>query len=133
MTDRQGRRGQTEGVAVVLLTAVVLVAVGTFGAFYLGTVTDRTATVAADVAVTAVDDGGTTTLTVTHAGGEPLDDGAVLLQDRGATYALPEPFAEGERWTTSLAGAPAGSDLSVLVVENETETVVFRSRVTVSG
>ena len=37
MNDARGNRGQTEGLAVVLLTAIVILGVGTFGAFYLGT------------------------------------------------------------------------------------------------
>lgn len=134
MSGPRGQRGQTEGVGVVLLTAVVVLGIGTFGTFYLGAIADHSsATVAADLDVVAVNESGTTTLTVTHTGGEPIEDGAVVVQSSGATDALSDPFEEGMQWSTTLSGAPAGSQLRVLVVENATDAVVFNSRVTVQA
>jgi Tfp pilus assembly protein PilV len=134
MNDARGNRGQTEEVGVVLLTAIVVLGVGTFGAFYLGTL-DPGDGANADIHVVAVNDTtdatDETTLTVTHAGGEPIDDGRVLLQRRGESYALLDPFGEGEAWSTSFTGASVGNRLHVLVVENDTNSVVFDSRVTV--
>jgi Tfp pilus assembly protein PilV len=134
MSDTGGRRGQIEGVGVVLLTAIVILGVGTFGAFYLGTL-DPGDNASADLRVVATNDTtdatGEVTVTVKHMGGEPVDDGMVLLRDRDESYPLPDHFEEGTEWETSVTGAPVGSRLHVVVVENATESVVFNSPVTV--
>ncbi|WP_161570053.1 type IV pilin N-terminal domain-containing protein [Salinigranum halophilum] len=134
MSETGGRRGQIEGVGVVLLTAIVILGVGTFGAFYLGTL-DPGDNASADLRVVATNDTtdatGEVTVTVKHMGGEPVDDGMVLLRDRDESYPLPDHFEEGTEWETSVTGAPVGSRLHVVVVENATESVVFNSPVTV--
>lgn len=124
-------RGQADVIGVLLLTGIVVSAAATFGAFYLTATLEQSSSAAADVDVVATDRGGTTTLTVRHTVGETIDDGRVILRSRDETHEMPDSFVEGTRWTTPISGAPAGTHLDVLVVENATGTVVFEGRVTV--
>jgi hypothetical protein len=125
-------RGQADVVGVLLLTGIVVSTAGTFGVFYLtSTLEQASGATPADVTVVATDRGGTTTLTVRHTVGEPIDDGRVILRSRDETHGLPDPFVEGTTWKTPISGAPVGTRLDVLVVENATGAAVFEGRVTV--
>jgi flagellin-like protein len=126
--SREHGRGQADVVGVLLLTAFVVVSAGTLGTFYLASSVEQASpTATTDVGVDAVHRGGTTTVTVSHRLGEPLDDGRLIVESVGKTdeYALPDPFDEGATWTTVVPGTPPGVRLHVLVVENATGTVVF--------
>ena len=141
-------RGQIEGVGVVLLTALVVVAVATFGAFYLGSLDDRGDALAAlDVRLEPAD-GGNVTVTVTHGGGQSLaaTETAVVLRDDAGNEARPaladgtlsgarpETFDAGETWTwtwDSTKSYAIGDRIRVLVVHRGTESVPFDSPVTV--
>lgn len=137
-TDR-GRRGQTEGIGIVLLTAVLVIVIGTFGVFYLESIGDESgARVALDVEVSP------TTLTVTHTGGESLatDEVVVVVRHENGTTARyplttgtlegssPGTFDVGETWTHPVS-ATTGDRLRVLVVHDGTDSVPFDSTVTV--
>ncbi|WP_152042115.1 type IV pilin N-terminal domain-containing protein [Salinigranum salinum] len=124
-------RGQANVIGVLLLTGIVVSAAAAFGGFYLTSTLEQSSSAASDVDVVAIDRGGTTTLTVRHTIGETIDDGQVVLRSRGEIHEMPDSFVEGTRWTTPISGAPAGTRLDVLVVENATGTVVFEGRVTV--
>lgn len=75
----------------------------------------------------AVHHGGTTTVTVSHRLGEPLDDGRLVVRSVGKPdeYELPDSFGEGATWSTTVPGTPPAMQQHVLVVENATGTVVF--------
>jgi FlaG/FlaF family flagellin (archaellin) len=133
MEDSRGERGQATGITVVLMTAVLVVVIGTAGTFYLGSLSAAASEPVAAVDLVAVDEGGTTTLTVTHTAGEALSTGSLTLPARGATHALPAPFEEGATWRTSIPGVRAGERLHVVVVDNQTGTVVSDVRLTVRG
>lgn len=82
--SRTTDRAQSEVVGVLLLTAVIAILVGLFGAFYLDSVNDdRGDGPLLDLAV----DGTDTQLQITHAGGEsvPLDELSVVLQRESRT------------------------------------------------
>ena len=126
--SRERGRGQADVVGVLLLTALVVVSAGTFGTFYLASSVERaspTPTTAVDV--DAIHHGGTTTVTVYHRLGDPLDDGRLVVESVGKTdeFELPDPFVEGATWTTTVPGTPPGVRLQVLVVDNATGAVVF--------
>ena len=126
--SRERGRGQADVVGVLVLTSLVAVSAGTFGTFYLASSVEQVSpTVTTDVDVDAVHHGGTTTVTVSHRLGGPLDDGRLVVHSVGKTdeYELPDPFDEGATWTTMVPGTPPGVQLHVLVVENTTGTVVF--------
>ena len=147
MSDAGTRRGQIEGVGVVLLTAIVVVAVGTFGVFYLGSIGgDAEPRVALDVRLTPA--AGNVTVTVTHGGGTAFDadEVFVVLRDEGGNEtraalsegtlsgSTPATFEAGETWTytwNSTASYADGDRLRVLVVHNATESVPFDSPVTI--
>jgi hypothetical protein len=133
MEDSRGERGQATGITVVLMTAVLVVVIGTAGTFYLGSLSAAASEPVAAVDLVAVDEGGTTTLTVTHTAGEALSTGSLTLPARGATHALPAPFEEGATWRTSIPGVRAGERLHVVVVDKQTGTVVSDVRLTVRG
>lgn len=139
MSTARDPRGQVEGVGVVLLTAVIVVVISTFGAFYLGSIGDEeSVTVDLDVRLTP------TELTVTHGGGTAMatDDVVVLvrhengtesrypLADGTLTGSTPGTFDPGETWTRSI-DVDAGDRPRVLVVHNASESVPFNSPVTV--
>jgi hypothetical protein len=147
MSDADTRRGQIEGVGVVLLTALVVVAVSTFGVFYLGSLGDDTEPrVALDVRLTPA--AGNVTVSVAHGGGTAFDadEVFVVLRDEGGNEtratlsegslsgSTPATFDPGETWTytwNSTANYADGDRLRVLVVHNATESVPFDSPVTI--
>lgn len=144
MSESGTRRGQIEGVGVVLLTAIVVVAVGTFGAFYLGSIGDEQVRADLDVRLDAAGHGN---VSVTHGGGTTLDTDEVVVIVRDAsggeerygvtaanlTGSSDDTFDPGETWRRETAAdLTAGDRLRVLVVHNATESVPFDSPVTVS-
>jgi len=147
MSDADTRRGQIEGVGVVLLTALVVVAISTFGVFYLGSLgDDAEPRVALDVRLTPA--AGNVTVTVVHGGGIALDtdEMLVVLRDDGGNEtratlsegslsgSTPATFDAGEAWTytwNSTASYADGDRLRVLVVHDATASVPFDSPVTI--
>ncbi|WP_380677999.1 type IV pilin [Salinigranum sp. GCM10025319] len=143
------RAGRSRGVGVVLLTALVVVAVATFGAFYLGSLDSGGEALATlDVRLEPAD-GGDVAVTVTHGGGQSLattETVVVLRDDAGnearpaladgtLSGASPETFDAGETWTwvwDSTESYAVGERLRVLVVHEGTGSVPFDSPVTVS-
>lgn len=129
-------RAQSETVGVILLTAIVVLTVGTAGAVVLAGV-DTTETVRADLAVTVADDG----VAVTHDGGQPVAfaDLQVVVRNGDGTWRPPMnesgvirgdddgEFEPGERWaaTRDLNGDAV---TTVQVVERESDTVLVEVR-----
>lgn len=129
-------RAQTESVGVILLTAVVVLTVGTAGAVVFAGV-DTTDTVRADLAVSVADDG----VSVTHDGGQSIAfaDLQVVVRNGDDTWRPPmnesgvvrgnddEKFDPGERWAATR-DLDTDAVTTVLVVERESDTVLVEVR-----
>lgn len=127
-------RGQSEVVGVLLLTAVVVLAVGTAGAFYLTSIGDdhekTRLTVRGDVTgqnVTLVHAGGETVATANLRVRVRVNDSAraVGWADGATDLDTPGEFGPGDRWTVNVSrvdGAPLSSASVVDVGLYDTET-----------
>lgn len=129
-------RAQSESVGVILLTAIIVLVVGTAGAVVFAGV-DTTETVRADLAITVADDG----VAVTHDGGQPVAfaDLQVVVRHGGEAWRPPmnesgvvrgngdEQFEPGERWVASRELDP-DTVTTVQVVERESDTVLAEVR-----
>jgi len=135
-------RAQSETLGVLLVTTVVILAVGSFGVFYLGSVSDR-----ADASGPLIDAEVNVTgdrISVHHVVGESVDttDLSVLLRNdsQSERYAFDpgnvtgdadgrfEPSEEFDR----AHGFASGGVLDVLVIHEPSNTVVERVRVDVA-
>ena len=130
-------RGQSTVVGTILLVAVVVVSVTTFGLFSLSSITDRNESPMVDIDATLTVDG----LALTHAGGDPLDATALIVRvdnDTDESFSdfeagnLPgdDRFAPGERWTNAST-LPRGDRLTVWLIHEPSNSVLFQGDKTV--
>ncbi|RDI72624.1 type IV pilin [Halopelagius longus] len=136
-------RGQVESVGSVLLLGVVVVCLATFGAFYLAEGSGVGGDEGADTAV--VVDASAERLSVAHNGGEsiPVDAVGVLVRDGSgeSSHAMNVSavrgdgdgrFEGGESWRLEWTRS-AGEEVTVLVVNDRSGSVLYRETVTVSA
>lgn len=138
-----GDRGQVESVGTVLFLGVVVVALATFGAFYLAEASHVTGGAGGDTAILV--DASPERLSVTHNGGQsiPLDAVTVLVEDDTGevSHAMTasavrgdgdDDFEAGETWRLDW-NRSAGETVTVVVVNERDGVVVFREAVTASA
>lgn len=133
-------RAQTELVGAILVVGLVVVSVGVAGAYAMGTVTQSAET--PDAAITGGI--GTDGITLSHQGGDslPSDDLRLIVLVNGSETGLAwsdgtlsggdDAFDPGEGWTASESYDP-GSVVTVRLVDEPTNTVLFRTETTVTA
>lgn len=138
-------RAQSESLGSLLLVAVVVISVATFGAYYLASATSGGG-IGGSVEV-AVDASATTdTLTISHNGGDSVStaDLRVVVENESGeyTYAVSDgtildgggadgQFDAGETWELPW-NQSAGSDVKVSLIDADSEALLFRETITVS-
>lgn len=119
-------RAQSETIGTVLLIGVVVVAVGTFGAFFLSGFVGESAPLAS-ISV----DGNETTMNISHSGGEriatedlritvsqPGNSKAYTFENNGTQVRVSDPdteFKPGDRWRFDTEGQGLEADQRVTV------------------
>lgn len=140
-------RAQVEQVGTILLVGIVILSVGTFGVFYMGQTQTGGASEANAEAVATADFRATvsqSTLKLHHLGGDPLstDNLRVIARNESEeqTFSLTADnltgddatFHSGE--TASVQwNQPPGEVVTVLLVDDERERVVFRTEVVIDN
>lgn len=140
-------RAQSESLGSLLLVAVVVISVGTFGAYYITATTDGTGGSAAGSGVNRVNlDVSATTdeLELSHSGGASVSAGGLQIRVENAsgeyTYNFSEgsprgdgdkQFDPGETWRLTWTQSQ-NAEVTVSLVNGDRE-VVFRERVTVES
>lgn len=132
-------KAQSEVISVILLTAIIVIAVGVFGVYYLDTV-DRTGGPLVDAQFT-VDD---STLIVAHAGGDtvPTSDLVLLTEQNGDrerftfnasddritnVRGTADTFQPGDRWTFNVLDPDRSVD--VRLIHDPSGRVLDRDRI----
>ena len=138
-------RAQSETIGTILLIGVVVVAIGTFGAFFLSDFADESAPL---VSITV--DGNESTANVSHAGGTTVPAGELSVTvSQGSTterYVLdeddpnsdfvkgsdPSQFAPGDRWEFDVSDQPLVADerITVRLIHVPSNEVVDSERYT---
>jgi hypothetical protein len=133
-------RAQSELVGAILVLGLVVVSVGVAGAYAMGTVTQSTDT--PDTVITGQI--GTDGITLSHQGGDslPSDELRLVVRVNGSETGLAwsdgtlsggdDVFDPGEGWTASESYDP-GSLVTVRLVDEPTNTVLFRTETTVTA
>lgn len=139
-SDAPTDRAQSHTVGVILLTAVIVILMGVFGAFYLGVTTDRVNNygplVDADVNATADQ------VTVVHVGGDAIafDDLDIVVRVGGANERFPvdavnvsgdgdDRFDPTERFVRDH-GLGSG-EMEILVVHTPSNTILLHEHLDV--
>jgi len=138
-------RAQSETIGTILLVGVVVVAVGTFGAFFLSGFVEESPPL---VSITV--EGNESAATISHAGGNtvPADELSVTVSQGATTerYVLddddpssdfvkgndPSRFAPGDRWEFDVSDQPlvAYERITVRLIHEPTNEVVDSKRYT---
>ncbi|UVE50519.1 PKD domain-containing protein [Haloferax larsenii] len=140
-------RGQVEQIGTILLVGIVILSVGTFGVFYMGQTQSGGAGDANAEAVATADFRATvsqSTLKLHHLGGDPFstDDLRVIARNesREQTFSLTAAnltgddavFHSGETAAVQW-NQPPGEVVTVLLVDDDGDRVVFRTEVVIDN
>lgn len=128
-------RAQSETLGIILLVSIVVLSVGIFATFYLGTIGAQSGSLV-DAKFSA--DGGD--LTITHAGGDPVSPDELLVgvdrpgdrtqhafADGSIDRGTDDRFAPGDRWRFDVLD-PDGA-ATVWLIHEPSDRVLDRDRV----